>query len=78
MPATDLHHLAIKTGDVDASVEFYNEVIGSHSVKRPNFNIVILEYYLNTNLKAGNTKFWWAVTTLIQSAGLPYTVSVYF
>ena len=38
MPATDLHHLAIKTGDVDASVEFYNEVIGSHSVKRPNFN----------------------------------------
>ena len=38
MPATELHHLAIKTGDVDASVEFYNEVIGSHSVKRPNFN----------------------------------------
>ena len=27
MPATDLHHLAIKTGDVDASVEFYNELL---------------------------------------------------
>ncbi len=38
MPATDLHHLAIKTSNVDATVEFYNEVIGSHSVKRPNFN----------------------------------------
>ena len=38
MPATDLHHLAIKTNDVNATVEFYNEVIGSHSVKRPNFN----------------------------------------
>ena len=38
MPATDLHHLAIKTHDVDATVEFYNEIIGSHSVKRPNFN----------------------------------------
>ena len=37
MPATDLHHLAIKTNDVDATVAFYNEVIGSHSVERPDF-----------------------------------------
>ena len=35
MPATNLHHLAIKTNDVDATVAFYNEVIGSHSVERP-------------------------------------------
>lgn len=37
MPATDLHHLAIKTDDVDATVRFWNEVIGSHSVDRPDF-----------------------------------------
>ena len=38
MPAIDLHHLAIKTHDVDATVKFYNGVIGSHSVERPNFD----------------------------------------
>ena len=38
MPATDLHHLAIKTHDVDATVTFWNEVLGSHSVARPNFD----------------------------------------
>ena len=38
MPATDLHHLAIKTEDVDATVDFWNGVIGSHSVDRPDFN----------------------------------------
>jgi catechol 2,3-dioxygenase-like lactoylglutathione lyase family enzyme len=37
MPAIDLHHLAIKTDDVDATVEFWNNVIGSHSVDRPDF-----------------------------------------
>ena len=38
MPAIDLHHLAIKTDDVDATVEFWNSVLGSHSVDRPDFN----------------------------------------
>ena len=38
MPATDLQHLVIKTDDIDATVDFWNEVIGSHSVRRPNFN----------------------------------------
>ena len=37
MPATDLHHLAIKTHDVDATVKFWNEVVGSRSVDRPKF-----------------------------------------
>jgi catechol 2,3-dioxygenase-like lactoylglutathione lyase family enzyme len=37
MAATDLHHLAIKTNDVDATVRFWNEVVGSHSVDRPDF-----------------------------------------
>lgn len=37
MPATDLHHLAIKTDDVDATVAFWNDVLGSHSVDRPDF-----------------------------------------
>lgn len=38
MPAIDLHHLAIKTDDVDATVAFWNEIIGSRSVDRPDFN----------------------------------------
>lgn len=37
MPATDLHHLAIKTHDVDATVAFWNNIVGSHSVDRPDF-----------------------------------------
>lgn len=37
MPATDLHHLAIKAKDLDATVAFWNEVVGSHSVERPDF-----------------------------------------
>lgn len=38
MPALDIHHVAIKTHDVDATVAFYNDVIGSHSVSRPDFD----------------------------------------
>ena len=38
MPAIDLHHLAIKTDDVDATVAFWNEIIGSRSIDRPDFN----------------------------------------
>jgi catechol 2,3-dioxygenase-like lactoylglutathione lyase family enzyme len=38
MPALDIHHVAIKTSDVDATVHFYNEVLGSRSVPRPPFN----------------------------------------
>lgn len=38
MPATDLHHFAIKTKDVDATVQFWNEVVGSRSVDRPAFD----------------------------------------
>jgi catechol 2,3-dioxygenase-like lactoylglutathione lyase family enzyme len=38
MAATDIHHVAIKTADVDATVRFYNEVIGSRSVARPPFD----------------------------------------
>ena len=37
MPAIDLHHLAIKTDDVDATVAFWNDIIGSRSVDRPDF-----------------------------------------
>ena len=37
MPAIDLHHLAIKTADVAATVAFWNEILGSHSVERPDF-----------------------------------------
>lgn len=38
MPAIDIHHVAIKTADIDATVAFYNNVIGSRSVARPPFD----------------------------------------
>ena len=38
MPAIDLHHLAIKTADVAATATFWNDVLGSHSVDRPQFD----------------------------------------
>lgn len=38
MAATDIHHVAIKTGDLDATVKFYNEIIGTRSVFRPPFD----------------------------------------
>ena len=38
MPAIDLHHLAIKTDDLDATVAFWNGIVGSHSVERPDFD----------------------------------------
>ena len=37
MPVVDIHHVAIKTRDVDKTVRFYNEVLGTHSVHRPDF-----------------------------------------
>jgi catechol 2,3-dioxygenase-like lactoylglutathione lyase family enzyme len=38
MPVVDLHHIAIKTADVDATVHFYNEVLGTRTVPRPPFD----------------------------------------
>ena len=38
MPVLDLHHIAIKTTDVDRTVRFYNEVLGTHTVPRPPFD----------------------------------------
>lgn len=38
MPVVDLHHIAIKTADVDRTVRFYNEVLGTHTVPRPPFD----------------------------------------
>ena len=38
MPATDLHHLAIKTADVSATAAFWNNVLGSRTVDRPDFD----------------------------------------
>lgn len=35
MPVLDLHHVAIKTADIDATVAFYNGVLGTHSIPRP-------------------------------------------
>lgn len=37
MPVTDIHHVAIKTADVEKTVRFYNDVLGTRSVPRPDF-----------------------------------------
>ena len=38
MPVLDLHHIAIKTSDVDKTVRFYNDILGTRTVPRPPFN----------------------------------------
>ena len=35
MPIIDIHHVAIKTADLERTVDFYNNVLGTHSVERP-------------------------------------------
>ena len=35
MPARDLHHIALKTVDLDATVDFYCELMGARIVDRP-------------------------------------------
>jgi catechol 2,3-dioxygenase-like lactoylglutathione lyase family enzyme len=37
MAALDIHHVTINTADVDATVVFFNEVVGTRSVPRPDF-----------------------------------------
>ena len=37
MPVIDIHHVAIRTADVEQTVRFYNEILGTHSVPRPDF-----------------------------------------
>ena len=38
MPLTDLHHVALRTGDLEASEQFYTEVLGMEKVDRPDFD----------------------------------------
>ncbi len=38
MPAKDLHHIALKTGDLEATVAFYTELLGARIVDRPPFD----------------------------------------
>lgn len=37
MPLLDLHHVAIKSKDLDETVKFYTEVLGMEQVERPEF-----------------------------------------
>jgi catechol 2,3-dioxygenase-like lactoylglutathione lyase family enzyme len=37
MAALDIHHVTINTADVDATIAFFNEVVGTRSVPRPDF-----------------------------------------
>lgn len=37
MPLIDLHHVAIKARDLDATVHFYTRLLGMKRVRRPNF-----------------------------------------
>jgi catechol 2,3-dioxygenase-like lactoylglutathione lyase family enzyme len=37
MAALDIHHVTINTADVDATVTFFNEIVGTRSVSRPDF-----------------------------------------
>lgn len=37
MPVIDIHHVAIKTADLDRTLDFYNNILGTHTVPRPPF-----------------------------------------
>jgi catechol 2,3-dioxygenase-like lactoylglutathione lyase family enzyme len=37
MPVIDIHHVAVKTADVERTVRFYNKVLGTRTVPRPDF-----------------------------------------
>jgi catechol 2,3-dioxygenase-like lactoylglutathione lyase family enzyme len=37
MPIIDLHHITIKTADLEGTVSFYNDILGTRSVPRPDF-----------------------------------------
>ena len=51
MAAVDIHHITINTADLDKSVSFYNEVVGTHSVFRPDLG------YPGAWLQLGSTMF---------------------
>jgi catechol 2,3-dioxygenase-like lactoylglutathione lyase family enzyme len=38
MPVLDLHHVTIKSKNLDETVRFYTDVIGMRQVERPNFS----------------------------------------
>ena len=38
MPLIDIHHVALKTRDLDASLQFYVDLLGMRKVDRPNFD----------------------------------------
>lgn len=38
MPSLDIHHVAIKTQDLEATDRFYSEVLGLEQVHRPDFD----------------------------------------
>lgn len=38
MPLLDLHHVAVKTADLDATERFYVDVLGMRKVTRPDFD----------------------------------------
>ena len=38
MPLLDLHHVALKSQNLDETVKFYTGVLGMHQVERPEFS----------------------------------------
>lgn len=51
MPLIDIHHVALKTQDLDASLRFYVELLGMRIVDRPDFD------FPGAWLQMGNTMF---------------------
>ena len=51
MAALDIHHVTINTADLDASVAFYNDIIGAETVHRPDLG------YPGAWLQLGSTMF---------------------
>lgn len=51
MAAVDIHHVTLNTADLEASVAFYNEIVGAKTVHRPDLG------YPGAWLQLGSTMF---------------------
>lgn len=38
MPVIDIHHVALNSADIEATAAFYNDVLGTRTVDRPDFD----------------------------------------
>ncbi len=69
MPLLDLHHVTIKSKDLDETVRFYTDVLGMRQVERPSFS------FAGAWLEMGNTMFHIIAGDVAKTDGGDYAYS---